>query len=322
MRNLKLKDFEKLEFIGRGSFGRVYLVRHIRSDKFFAMKVLRKADIYKANETRHVLNERNILRDLNSSFVVSFVGSFQDETCLYLVMEYIIGGELFTQLTLKKRFPNDQARFYAAETLLFFEDIHSQNIVYRDLKPENILIDAMGHLKIVDFGFAKNLNKRTRTFCGTPQYMAPEVILSADTADKEQRGYNHMVDYYSLGVLIYEMLVGYTPFQDLNVSAIYRRVLYGHVEFPWGIDACAKDLIKALLTRDPMKRLGANCIDDIKNHKWFKGIDWDQLRRREVNAPFVPKFSHAGDTCNYIAWGLDKEDTEEAFDFGDVFCDF
>ncbi|KAI3658353.1 hypothetical protein MP638_007327 [Amoeboaphelidium occidentale] len=307
IRNPCLEDFEKIQFIGRGSFGRVYLVQHKVSEKYFAMKVLRKADIYKAKEVKHVINERNVLRDMNSSFIVSFIGSFQDDQCLYIIMEYAIGGELFTQLSLQKRFSNETAKFYAAEVLLFFEDIHSKQIIYRDLKPENILIDAMGHIKIVDMGFAKyltNRRQRTSSFCGTPQYISPEIILNAELGGRGP-GYNKSVDFYALGILIYEMLVGYTPFHDSNVAAIYRKVLYGNVEFPWGFDNNAKDLIKSLLNRNPSKRLGCGPggIDDIKKHKWFKGIEWDQLRRREVPAPYVPKFSHAGDTSNFIAWG-------------------
>jgi serine/threonine protein kinase len=150
LRNPNLDDFEKLDFIGRGSFGRVYLVKHKISEKFFALKVLSKAELVETREISHVISERNILRDTNSSFVVSFVGSMQDAKHLYIMMEYVIGGELYTQLSLRKRFSNDAARFYAAEIVLFFEDIHPKNVIYRDLKPENILIDAMGHIKVTD----------------------------------------------------------------------------------------------------------------------------------------------------------------------------
>jgi serine/threonine protein kinase len=234
------------------------------------------------------------------------------------------------------------AKFYAAEILLFFEDLHSKNIVYRDLKPENILLDSMGHVRVTDMvscllrffhssthsiqGFAKFIKKkRTYTFCGTPQYIAPEVILSAEVGPKSG-GYGFSVDYYSLGVLIYELLAGQTPFHDHNVRAIYRRVLYGTVEFPWGMDAAAKDLIKSLLQRNVGKRLGCGpgqSLDDIKRHRWFRGIDWEQLRRREVTPPFVPRFSHAGDTSNFIPWGRDKPSVDEQKEeFGDVFKDF
>ncbi|KAI3649756.1 hypothetical protein MP228_005388 [Amoeboaphelidium protococcarum] len=301
MRNPKLSQFEKVQFIGRGSFGKVYLVRHIESDRYYAMKVLSKSQIFKLNEVKHVITERNILSDLNSQYVVSFVGSMQDGHNLYILMEYVIGGELFTQLTLRKCFNVDTARFYAAEVVLFLEHLHSNQIIYRDIKPENILIDAMGHIKFTDFGFAKYLRKRTFTFCGTPQYMAPEIIINAELG-RRGLGYSFAVDFYSLGILIFEMLVGQTPFHDLNVKDVYRKILYGQVEFPWSMDPDAKDLIRLLLTKNPSKRLGVNGIEEIKNHKWFQSINWEQLRRREIAPPFIPRFTHAADTRNFIPW--------------------
>lgn len=325
LRDPSLDDFEKIQFIGKGSFGKVYLVRHRISGKYFAMKVLSKADIVKANEVRHVIMERNILRQLNSSFVVSFVGSFQDKKHLYIIMEYVIGGELFTQMTLKKKFSPDTARFYAAEIVLFFEDIHSRKIIFRDLKPENILIDAMGHIKLTDFGFAKYLKKgKIRTFCGTPQYIAPEMIVNAEKGI-HTGGYGLSVDYYALGILIYEMLMGQTPFFDRHVRSIYRKILYGNIEFPWGLDPVVKDLIKGLLNRKVEKRLGCGPggIEEIKRHRWFKGVDWEQLRKKEIAAPFVPKFSHAGDTSNFITWAKDTPSLDEEFeDFGQLFHRF
>eukprot|EP00158_Paraphelidium_tribonemae_P008282 Partr_v1_DN28540_c1_g1_i4_m73939 putative CAMP-dependent protein kinase, catalytic subunit len=325
LRNPSLADFERIQLIGRGSFGRVYLIKHKVTNKFFAMKALSKKDVIEADEVQHVITERNILRDTNSSFVVSFVGSFQNEHSLYILMEYVIGGELFTQLSLQGGFSNDTALFYAAEVVLFFEEIHGMNIIYRDLKPENILIDAMGHIKITDLGFAKYMaNKRTMTFCGTPQYMAPEVILNSQPR-KKNSGYGVSVDYYSLGVLIYEMLVGQTPFHDTNIKGIYRKVLYGTIEYPWTMDAIAKDLIRSLLVRNPSRRLGSSpghSVENIKRHKWFRGIDWEKLKRREIAAPFVPRFSHAGDTSNFVNFGRDRNssaDGECAADYGDQF---
>ena len=332
IRNAALDDFERLDFIGKGSFGRVYLVKHKLSEKYFAMKVLSKKEIVEAKEVNHIISERNILKDLNSSFAASFVGSFQNPRSLYILMEFIIGGELYTQLCLKKRFSEDSARFYAAGVLLFFEDIHAQNIIYRDLKPENILLDAMGHIKLVDFGFSKYIMKnKTFTFCGTPQYIAPEVLMNSESRGRKTSGYGIAVDYYSLGILIYEMLVGNTPFYDKNVRAIYRKVLYGAVEFPKWIDPVAKDLISSLICRDPNKRLGsapAQSVETIKKHRWFKYTDWERLRRREIAPPYVPKFTHAADTSNFLPWGkrrnsLDHDKRHEKLvDYSNVFVNF
>ena len=174
-------DFEKRDLIGKGAFGNVFLVLHKRTNRFLALKQMRKVKLisYGEKEARGAIRERNVLRELSNPFLVQYYGSFQDETSLYIVMEYVIGGELYTHLKVEGKFSEERARFYTAELILFYEYIHGKGLVYRDLKPENILLDSLGHIKMTDFGFARFLDRgrRTRTFCGTPEYIAPEMIL-------------------------------------------------------------------------------------------------------------------------------------------------
>ncbi|RKO87241.1 kinase-like domain-containing protein, partial [Blyttiomyces helicus] len=196
----KLDDFDILNTLGTGSFGRVHLVKQRKTGKHYAMKVLRKSEIVKLKQVEHTLNEKHILEKLDFPFLVSLLGTFQDSTNVYFILEYVQGGELFTYLRKSGRFSNNIARFYAAEVVMAFEYLHASDIVYRDLKPENLLIDHKGHIKITDFGFAKQVADVTWTLCGTPDYLAPEIIQS--------KGYGRAVDWWALGVLIYEVGCG------------------------------------------------------------------------------------------------------------------
>ncbi|GFR97189.1 cAMP-dependent protein kinase catalytic subunit [Elysia marginata] len=193
-----------------------------------------------------------------------------------MLMEYVPGGELFSYLRSSGRFSSSAGNFYASEIIVALDYLHSKSIVYRDLKPENLLLDADGHLKITDFGFAKIVEDRTWTLCGTPEYLAPEIILS--------KGHNKAVDWWSLGILIYEMLVGYPPYYAENPFGIYEKIIAGKTEWPRHIDLVAKDLIKKLLIPDRTRRLGnmKNGSEDIKRHKWFKGQDWDDVLNRKL----------------------------------------
>ncbi|KAK7576358.1 hypothetical protein V9T40_012644 [Parthenolecanium corni] len=183
--------------------------------------------------------------------------------------------------------------FYAAEIVIALDYLHARNIVYRDLKPENLLLDRDGHLKITDFGFAKKLTDRTWTLCGTPEYLAPEIIQS--------KGHNKAVDWWALGVLIYEMLAGYPPFFDDNPFGIYEKILAGKIEWTRFIDPIAKDLIKKLLVQDRTKRLGnmKNGVEDVKRHRWFKHIDWQDVYNKRLKPPIVPRITFEGDTRNF-----------------------
>jgi serine/threonine protein kinase len=187
---------------------------------------------------------------------------------VYLAFEYVQGGEIFRLLRKENMFPNDVALFYITEIVLALEYLHRQKIAYRDLKPENLLVASDGHLKITDFGFAKRIDDRTFTLCGTPEYLAPEIIMSA--------GHNMGVDWWALGILIFEMLAGYPPFYDSNPYEVYRKITIGHFEYPAQVSINARKLISGLIEHDLSKRFGCmkNGADDVKNHIWFKGVDW------------------------------------------------
>ncbi|KAI9193444.1 camp-dependent protein kinase [Polychytrium aggregatum] len=289
----KLSDFELLKTLGTGTFGRVYLTRFKGTEQYYAMKVLKKAEVVRLKQVEHINSEKTILSEINFPFIVNLLCTFQDETNLYMLLEYVVGGELFSHLRKAGRFSNDMTRFYTAEIILAIEYMHSLDIIYRDLKPENLLLDDKGHIKITDFGFAKKVEDRTWTLCGTPEYLAPEIIQS--------KGHGKAVDWWALGILIFEMLAGYPPFFDDNPFGIYEKILAGKIVFPSHFDPSAKDLIKKLLTADRTKRLGnlKAGSDDIKKHKWFRGVEWQVLLNRAIRAPIVPVCSHPGDTRNF-----------------------
>ncbi|XP_043550649.1 cAMP-dependent protein kinase catalytic subunit alpha-like isoform X3 [Chiloscyllium plagiosum] len=255
-----LDDFERSKTLGTGSFGRVMLVKHKVTNEHYAMKILDK---------------------------------HKDNTNLYMVMEYIQGGEMFSHLRRSGRFSEPHSRFYAAQIVLAFEYLHSLDLVYRDLKPENILIDQNGYIQVTDFGFAKRVKGRTWTLCGTPEYLAPEIILS--------KGYNKAVDWWALGVLIYEMSAGYPPFFADQPIQIYEKIVSGKVRFPSHFSSDLKDLLRNLLQVDLTKRFGnlRNGVNDIKNHKWFANTDWLSIYKRKEEPPFKPKFRGPGDTSNF-----------------------
>ena len=247
---MRLTDLALLTTLGVGTFGRVHLCR-LRSDpsgQVFALKVMKKTVVLRLKQVEHVRNEKNILQLIDSSFVPRLYASFQSSTCLYLLSEFIIGGELFKRLRSEGLFPNDVALFYATEVVCAFSYLHSQSIAYRDLKPENVLIDIEGHLKLVDFGFAKLVTDKTYTLCGTPEYLAPESI--------EHQGHNHGVDWWALGIFIYEMLAGGPPFYDDNPYSLYQKILQCQFGIPEHFEPEAADLISQLLNPDRFTRLG------------------------------------------------------------------
>lgn len=281
--------------LGTGTFGRVRLVTYKHQDRsfYFALKMMKKSEIIRLKQVEHIKAEKAILSRINHPFIVNLYSSWQDEHSLYMCMEYIIGGELFSQLRKVGRFSNETSRFYAGEILMALGYLHSHKIVYRDLKPENLLIDREGHMKITDFGFAKIVEDRTWTLCGTPEYLAPEIIQS--------KGHGKAVDWWALGILIYEMLSGYPPFYDESAYLIYTKVLAGKFDFPRHFDPYAKDLVKRLLTKDRTKRIGClrDGVEDIKRHKWFRSVDWRKVILRQTATPFVPGFRSLDDTSNF-----------------------
>jgi len=290
---VKLADLSLGKTLGTGAFGRVRFVTYKPNGKPYALKTLKKSAIIKMKQVDHIISEKAILTSLSHPFIVNMFGSFHDTRYIYMMLEYIVGGEFFTHLRKAGRFDNDQSMFYASQIAAIFEYCHGKNIVYRDLKPENILINVDGYVKLTDFGFAKVIEHRTYTLCGTPEYIAPEVLLN--------KGHGKPVDWWTLGILIYEMIVGYPPFVDEDPMGIYQKILSGKIVFPKLFDKNAKGLVKKLLTADLGKRYGnlKNGVDDIKQHKWFKDLSWEDLLEKKMQAPFKPQVQGENDTSNF-----------------------
>ncbi|KAI7868931.1 kinase-like domain-containing protein [Spinellus fusiger] len=290
---LKLADFQILRTLGTGSFGRVHLVQSKVNARYYAIKVLKKTEVVRLKQVEHTNNEKHILESVAHPFLVNMWGTFQDDANLYMVMDYVPGGELFSVLRRSQRFPDHVAKFYAAEVMLAIEYMHSKDMIYRDLKPENLLLDAQGHIKITDFGFAKYVPDVTWTLCGTPDYLAPEIIQS--------KGYGKAVDWWSLGILIFEMLAGYPPFYDDDHLKLYEKILAGKIKWPQYFDPEAKDLLKRLLTSDLSKRYGnlKGGSEDIKRHPWFQGVDFNRILARQIRPPYVPQIRGDGDASHF-----------------------
>ncbi|KAI9723381.1 MAG: cAMP-dependent protein kinase catalytic subunit [Candelaria pacifica] len=299
-----LTDFTIQRTLGTGSFGRVHLVQSKHNQRFYAVKVLKKTQVVRMKQVEHTNDERRMLQEVKHPFLITLWGTFQDSKNLYMVMDFVEGGELFSLLRKSQRFPNPVAKFYAAEVTLALDYLHSMHIIYRDLKPENLLLDRHGHLKITDFGFAKRVPDITWTLCGTPDYLAPEVVAS--------KGYNKSVDWWSLGILIFEMLCGFTPFWDGgSPMKIYENILKGKVKYPPYIHPDAQDLLQQLITPDLTKRLGNlhGGSKDVMQHPWFAEVTWERLAKKDIDAPYVPPVRGGiGDSSQFDKY---PEETEE-----------
>jgi len=281
--------------LGVGSFGRVKFAKYKQDGKMYAVKFMKKHEIIKLKQVDHINNEKRLMAQIDYPFVVNMMGYTKDDRFVYIIMECITGGELFTHLRRARKFSDEQSKFYAAQTAGAFAHIHNKNIIHRDLKPENILMCSTGYSKLTDFGFAKIIEPGTRTYtlCGTPEYIAPEVLLN--------KGHGKPVDWWTLGILIYEMIVGQPPFCDEDPMGIYQKILAGKIYFPKYFDKNAKALVKKLLTADLSKRYGnlKDGADDILKHKWFSSIDWDKLEKLELPAPYKPTMKDDQDTSNF-----------------------
>lgn len=324
-RRVTIFDYEPITIIGRGAFGEVRIVRHKTTGGILALKKMNKSEMLKKNQTTHVRAERNILALAKNEWIIDLKVSFQDEKYLYLAMEYLAGGDLMTMLIKRDILPEIEARFYIAETILAVESVHKLNYIHRDLKPDNILIDNLGHVKLSDFGLCKqseinfdspysNLTrfeeeskykqlldrktefKRSRKLAystvGTPDYIAPEVFA--------RKGYDESVDWWSVGVILFEMVVGYPPFFADDPSITCQKILHWKKTFTIPREANlsreVSDLIRKLVT-EPASRLGNKGAEEIKNHAFFAGVDWDNLRTSA--APWVPKLTSEYDSTNF-----------------------
>ena len=303
---ISLNDYIIKETVGTGSYGRVHIWRNKKTKKIYALKILKKTEILRLKQVDHIYSEYTILSMIYHPFIIEMKGvNTTDQYNLYFLLEYIPGGELFSLLRSMKNFPTNHAKFYSAHIVTIFEYLHSKNIIYRDLKPENILINQNGYLKLTDFGFAKIITDLTYTLCGTPEYLAPEIITN--------KGHGKPVDWWTFGILLYEMLVGIDPFNDNDPMAIYQKILKCKVKFPKNFDRNAKSLIKHLLVLDISRRYGClkNGIKDIIDHKFFEGFDWKGLLFRTIKPPFIPEVKGADDTSNFNQYP-DSQSDEEA----------
>ncbi|KAM5316154.1 ribosomal protein S6 kinase beta-2 isoform 2-T2 [Glossophaga mutica] len=281
--------FELLRVLGKGGYGKVFQVRKVQGTnlgKIYAMKVLRKAKIVRnAKDTAHTRAERNILESVKHPFIVELAYAFQTGGKLYLILECLSGGELFTHLEREGIFLEDTACFYLGEITLALGHLHSQGIIYRDLKPENIMLNSQGHIKLTDFGLCKESIHEgtvTHTFCGTIEYMAPEILVRS--------GHNRAVDWWSLGALMYDMLTGSPPFTAENRKKTMDKIIKGKLALPPYLTPDARDLVKKFLKRNPSQRIGGGPGDaaDVQRHPFFRHINWDDLLARRVDPPFRP----------------------------------
>lgn len=305
-KKVTLENFEFLKVLGKGTFGKVILCREKTTAKLYAIKILKKEVIVQKDEVAHTMAENRVLKRTNHPFLISLKYSFQTVDRLCFVMQYVNGGELFFHLSRERVFSEDRTRFYGAEIISALGYLHSHEIVYRDLKLENLLLDKDGHIKIADFGMCKEGiagDKTTKTFCGTPDYIAPEIIL--------YQPYGKSVDWWAYGVLLYEMLVGQPPFDGEDEEELFAAITDHNVSYPKSLSKEAKDVCKGLLTKNPQKRLGcgARGEEDVRAHAFFRRIDWEKIENREVQPPFKPKIKHRKDVSNF-----DRQFTSEKTD--------
>jgi len=303
-----IRDYESIKIIGRGAFGEVHVCRVKKTGEIVAIKKIKKEEIIKKNQIIHIRNEQKFMSKVKSPWIVELKASFQDNDFLYLVMEFLPGGDFMNLLIEKDKLTEEEAKFYTAELILAVESIHKLDCIHRDIKPDNILIDKTGHIKLSDFGLAKvsdklyeqnstktpnyNPNKRTHqklySCVGTAFYVAPEVL--------KKKGYSQEIDWWSVGVIFYEMLVGYAPFYAEETQEVINKVLGKIWEVPEEINLSkeALDFMKRMMS-DPNERLGKNGSEEIKSHPFFKGVDWDNIRNN-MKPPFIPDIENDYDT--------------------------
>lgn len=301
---MTVNDFKPLTVLGRGTYGKVQLVRCLKDGRLYAMKSMSKRLLAESDQLEQTITERSVLLRANHPFVVGARFTFQSETKLFMIMDYVPGGELFGRLKEETTFNESRVKLYAAEMTLGIGHLHKIGIIYRDLKPENILVDRDGHLRLADFGLAKEVadDGTAKTFCGTPEYIAPEML--------EKKPYTKAVDWWSFGTLVYEMLTGLPPFYDENTKNMYDLVCRASVEFPDDIPLSdeVQDFILKLLNKDPKKRLGGgpDDVEEVKRHPFFAGVKWDEVLAKKTKPQWVPKLKGATDTGLF-----DKEFTDE-----------
>jgi len=313
-----LKDLVTVGVLGKGAFGLVTLVQDPTTKKSYALKAIKKHQIVELVQQAHILSEKRVMEKMHNKFLVNLHRTYKDKLRVYFLLDVCLGGELFTILRQRRYFDEPTAKFFTACVVEAFAYMHAKQIIYRDLKPENLVLDSDGYLKVTDFGFAKEIPDKTFTLCGTPDYLAPEIVTG--------QGHGRAVDWWTLGILIYEMLASFPPFFDDEPIETYRKIIRGHVKFPRYFSAEARDLIRGLLRNKPTKRLGIlrGGADNIRKHAWFSTFEWDKLCDGSMKAPIINKVKNNQDLSNFINSEEDQQDEQalpvsSADDFGEEF---
>ena len=303
VKKVSMDDFTIVGVLGRGTYGKVQLIKEKATGKLYALKTMSKKLLAESDQIEQTITERDLLLKTNHPFLVSARYTFQSDAKIFMVLDYVPGGELFGRLKEESTFSENRVKLYAAEICLGIGHLHKLGFIYRDLKPENILVDINGHLKITDFGLAKNVDAAGGTltsFCGTPEYIAPEML--------QRQPYTKSVDWWSFGIIVFEMLTGLPPFYDENVNQMYRAILRDEITYPSHVSPNARDLINKLLDRNPDTRLGAGPrdVEEIKEHPFFSSLNWNDVLEKKIKPEWVPNIKNAEDTSMF-----DEEFTQE-----------
>ncbi|KAM6949019.1 LOW QUALITY PROTEIN: RAC-beta serine/threonine-protein kinase-like [Aplochiton taeniatus] len=314
-----MSDFDYLKVLGKGTFGKVLLVKEKATGMYYAMKIIRKEHVITKVNVQHTISESRVLQKIKHPFLITLQYAFQTHDRLFFVMEFANGGELFFHLSRERVFSEDWVRFYGAEIVSALDYLHSRNMAYRDLKLENLLLDKDGHVKITDFGLCKEDvtdGDTMHTCCGTPEYIAPEVLVGE---------YSRAVDWWGLGVIMYEMLCGRPPFYSRDCKLLFELILMQQVVFPENVGPEAEDLLTGLLMKAPKQRLGGGPgnAKDVMAHKFFTSINWQDVVERKLTPPFKPQFTSESDTRyfddEFTAQAITPADMSDSLDPGDVY---
>jgi len=311
-----LKELKTIGVLGKGGFGLVTLVQDPKSGKSYALKAIKKFQVVELELQKHIISEKLVMDQMNNQFLVNLHCTYKDKLRVYFLLDVCLGGELFTILRSRRYFNEPTARFYAASVCEGFDYMHSMDIIYRDLKPENLVLDSRGYLKIADFGFAKKINDKTYTLCGTPDYLCPEIVTG--------QGHGKGCDWWTLGILIYEMLASFPPFVADEPIETYRKIIRGRIRFPRYFSQEVRDLIRGLLHNKPTRRLGVlrGGAENIRKHVWYKNFEYAKLLNNSMPAPIINKVKSNTDFSNFQQIDIDDDDAREIDpkdDFDEVF---